>query len=98
MKQTLVSSREPFPHGRLDDFSALVAFLRRRGNSSYPSAGRPDPKPGLVSGGWQASVVSGLGDAGEALDQLEAAGCPDRDFRVVGDSAFEIRWRWPSDL
>jgi hypothetical protein len=98
MRQSLVSGREPFPHGRLDDFSSLVSFLRRRGVSDCPAAGRPTSKPGLASGGWQAAVVFDLGDAGEALDQLEAVGCADRDFRVVGDSAFEIRWRWPSHL
>jgi len=96
MGQALVRGREPFPHGRLDDYSALVSSLRRRGVPDCTQVGRPTSKPGLASGGWQAALVFDLGDAAEALDQLEATGCADRDFRVVGDSAFEIRWRWPS--
>ncbi len=98
MRENLVSGREPFPHGRLDDFSSLVTYLRRGDVSTWPESGRPASKPGLASGGWQAALVIGLGDAEAALDQLEAAGCADRDFRVLGHSAFEIRWRWPSDL
>ena len=98
MRENLVTGREPFPHGRLDDFSCLVSYVRRRGVSACPAAGRPASKSGLASGGWQAALVFGLGDAEAALDQLEAAGCADRDFRVLGHSAFEIRWRWRCDL
>jgi len=42
---------------------------------------------------WQAVVVPSLSEAQELLDLLEARGVTEREFSVLGESEFEVRWR-----
>jgi hypothetical protein len=42
---------------------------------------------------WQAVVVPSISAAQELLDLLEARGVSEREFSVLGESKFEVRWR-----
>jgi hypothetical protein len=48
--------------------------------------------PSLESG-WRSAALSSLSDASELLDRLEACGFREREFAVLGESSFEVRWR-----
>jgi hypothetical protein len=46
-----------------------------------------------VAAGWRSASVSSVSDASELLDRLEACGFREREFGVLGESSFEVRWR-----
>ena len=42
---------------------------------------------------WQSAVVTSVSAASDLLDELESLGVRRREFSVVGQSLFEVRWR-----
>jgi hypothetical protein len=44
-------------------------------------------------GDWQLRTVSGLRDAEELLDCLEAQGYKERELVILGKASFAVRWR-----
>jgi hypothetical protein len=53
------------------------------------TAGTSEPKPAE----WHLVTVSSLTAAQEILDSLEAQGVAEREFVVLGNSSFAVRWR-----
>jgi hypothetical protein len=56
-------------------------------------AARAEPEARDGVRGWRSAVVASVGDASDLLDQLEACGVREREFGVLGESKFEVRWR-----
>jgi len=42
---------------------------------------------------WHLTIVSTLNAAQDLLDSLEAQGVVEREFVVLGDSSFAVRWK-----
>ncbi len=55
-----------------------------------PPAVSDEPTPPAE---WQVATVSTLSEAEDLLDLLEARGFADREFFVMGNSTFAVRWR-----
>lgn len=61
----------------------------------------PSPETVEITGGaalprppeWHLKMVSSLTAAQDLLDSLEARGIAEREFVVLGDSSFAVRWR-----
>jgi hypothetical protein len=71
-------------------FSARVRFGRRSRGSDCPK-----PRSQVLTSGadWHSAIVPELRAAEELLDRLEASGFAEREFKILGDSTFEVRWR-----
>lgn len=69
--------------GRARDFSPL------RGTPPLASKHRLSGR----SGAWRSAVVTSLSAASDLLDELESLGVRRREFSILGESLYEIRWR-----
>ncbi len=70
---------------------AVLARLAAR-PQARPAPGNLLPK-GEAGRAWQSAVVAGVADAAELLDRLQASGSRQREFHLLGESTFEVRWR-----
>lgn len=50
-------------------------------------------KPAVPPGPWQSTILPTMREAEELLDYLEARGYVEREFHLLGQTTFEVRWR-----